>query len=69
MLDSVVKVTLNSDEINDADFEKMKKYRFSDDEIWDTTMFSPLFALSNQMVNFTSMRPNNEFYLLERVPK
>ena len=27
------------------------------------------FALSNRMANLTSMRPNDEFYLLGRVPK
>ena len=27
------------------------------------------FALSNRMANVTSMRPNDEFYLMGRVPK
>ena len=69
MLDFAVKVTLNSAEINDADFEKMRKYGFSDNEIWDTGAISAFFALSNRMANLTSMRPNDEFYLLGRVPK
>ena len=30
---------------------------------------SALFALSNRMANFTQMRPNDEFYLMGRVPK
>ena len=30
---------------------------------------SALFALSNRMANFLSLRPNEEFYLMGRVPK
>ena len=28
-----------------------------------------LFALSNRMANATAMRPNDEFYLMGRVPR
>ncbi len=69
MLDFAVKVTLNSAEINDADYEKMRKQGFSNDEIWDTGAISAFFALSNRMANLTSMRPNDEFYLLGRIPR
>ena len=27
------------------------------------------FALSNRLANFTGMRPNDEFYLMGRLPK
>ena len=69
MLDFAVKVTLNSAEINDADYEKMREQGFSKDEIWDTGAISAFFALSNRMANLTSMRPNDEFYLLGRIPR
>ena len=69
MLDFAVKVTLNSAEINDVDYEKMRKQGFSNDEIWDTGAISAFFALSNRMANLTSMRPNDEFYLLGRIPR
>ena len=69
MLDFAVKVTLNSAEINDADYEKMWEQGFSNDEIWDTGAISAFFALSNRMANLTSMRPNDEFYLLGRIPR
>lgn len=69
MLDFAVKVTLNSAEINDADFGEMRKHGFSNEDIWDTGAISAFFALSNRMANFTSMRPNDEFYLLGRIPR
>ena len=69
MLDFAVKVTLNSAEINDVDYEKMRKQGFSNDEIWDTGAISEFFELSKRMANLTSMRPNDEFYLLGRIPR
>jgi uncharacterized peroxidase-related enzyme len=69
MLDFAVKVALKSSEINDADYEKMRKHGFSDEDIWDTGAISAFFALSNRMANLTSMRPNDEFYMLGRIPR
>ena len=69
MLDFAVKVALKSSEINDADYEEMRQHGFSDEDIWDTGAISAFFALSNRMANLTSMRPNDEFYLLGRIPK
>ena len=43
--------------------------RVSDDDIWDIAAISAFFALSNRMANVTVMRPNDEFYMMGRVPK
>ena len=69
MLDFAAKVSLESHEVNDADFEKLRKHGFSDEDIWDIAAITALFSLSNRMANVTAMRPNDEFYLLGRVPK
>ena len=69
MLEFALKVSKNSHELSNTDFEEMQKQGFSNDEIWDIGAISALFALSNRMANLTSMRPNDEFYLLGRVPK
>ncbi len=68
MLDFALKVSKNSHEISDADIEEMQKQGFSNDDIWDIGAISALFALSNRMANLTSMRPNEDFYLLGRIP-
>ena len=47
----------------------MRELGFSNDDIWDIGAISALFALSNRMANLTSMRPNDDFYLLGRIPK
>ena len=69
MLDFALKVSKSSHEISNADIENIRELGFSNDDIWDIGSISALFALSNRMANLTSMRPNDEFYLLGRIPK
>jgi uncharacterized peroxidase-related enzyme len=69
MLDFALKVSLAAQEIGDADFETLRAHGFSDEDAWDIGAVASFFALSNRMANLTSMRPNDEFYLLGRVPR
>ena len=64
-----MKVCNDSAAVVDADFQALRKHGFSDEDIWDIAGITALFGLSNRMANFTSMRPNDEFYLMGRVPK
>jgi uncharacterized peroxidase-related enzyme len=68
MLDFAMKVALDSGAIGDADFERLRAHGFSDEDIWDIGAVAAFFALSNRMANMIGMRPNEEFYLLGRVP-
>jgi uncharacterized peroxidase-related enzyme len=69
MLEFAMKVALDSGAIGDADFETLRAHGFSDEDIWDIGAVAAFFALSNRMANMIGMRPNDEFYLLGRVPK
>ena len=69
MLAFAVKVATNSVAIDDADFAALQAHGFSDDDIWDIGAIAAFFALSNRMANMISMRPNDEFYLMGRLPK
>jgi uncharacterized peroxidase-related enzyme len=69
MLAFALKVAQRSVEIVDDDFEALRAHGFSDEDIWDIGAITAFFALSNRMANMISMRPNDEFYLLGRVPK
>ena len=69
MLDFAMKVCNASYAIADADFTALHAHGFSDEDAWDIAGITALFGLSNRMANFTSMRPNDEFYLLGRVPR
>ena len=69
MLDFAMKVALDSASIGDADFETLHGHGFTDEDIWDIGAVAAFFGLSNRMANMTGMRPNDEFYLMGRVPK
>jgi len=69
MLDFAMKVALDARNIADEDFDALRAQGFSDEDIWDIAAIAAFFALSNRMANFTNMRPNDEFYLLGRLPK
>ncbi len=69
MLDFAVKVSKAADEIGEADFAALRAHGFDDEDIWDIGAITALFGLSNRMANLMSLRPNDEFYLLGRVPR
>ena len=69
MLDFAVRVARDSHEIGDADYATLRGCGFTDEEIWDIGAISAFFGLSNRMANMIDMRPNDEFFLLGRVPK
>ena len=68
MLDFAMKVCNASHAIDDADFEALRAHGFSDEDAWDIGAITAFFGLSNRMANLSGMRPNDEFYLMGRVP-
>lgn len=69
MLDFAMKISADAQRISEDDFATLGPHGFSDDDIWDIAAISAFFALSNRLANFTGMRPNDEFYLMGRLPK
>jgi uncharacterized peroxidase-related enzyme len=69
MLDFAMKVSTEAHSISEADFSAVASHGFSDDDIWDIAAIAAFFALSNRIANVTGMRPNDEFYLMGRLPK
>ena len=69
MLGFAMKVCNASYALVDDDFAALHEHGFTDEDAWDIAGITALFGLSNRMANFTSMRPNDEFYLMGRVPK
>lgn len=69
MLDFAMKVCLKSAEIEEADFATLRAHGFDDEDVWDIGAITAFFGLSNRMANLTGMRPNDEFFLMGRIPK
>lgn len=69
MLGFAMKVCNDAANIVEADFDALRAHGFDDEDIWDIGAITALFGLSNRMANLMSLRPNDEFYLLGRVPR
>ena len=69
MLDFAMKVSRRAEEVGEEDFAALRGHGFGGEDIWDIAAVSAFFALSNRMANFTSMRPNDEFYAMGRAPQ
>ncbi|MCA3219703.1 MAG: peroxidase-related enzyme [Burkholderiales bacterium] len=69
MLDFALKVATDSAAIGEADYAALHAQGFSDEDAWDIAAISAFFAMSNRIANALNLKPNDEFYLLGRVPK
>lgn len=69
MLDFALKVCLRSAEVGEDDHAVLHAHGFDDEAIWDIASITALFGLSNRLANVISLRPNDEFYLLGRLPR
>lgn len=69
MLDFAMKVALDSANVGEADYEVLQGHGFTEDDIWDIAAISGFFGLSNRLANMSAMRPNDEFFLMGRIPK
>jgi len=69
MLDFAMKVCTNSAAVEEADFAALRAHGFDDEDIWDIGAITAFFGLSNRMANLSGMRPNDQFFLMGRVPR
>ena len=69
ILDFAMKVCDRSHEIDEADFPALHAHGFDDEDIWDIAAITSFFGLSNRMASFSGMQPNNEFFLMGRLPR
>jgi uncharacterized peroxidase-related enzyme len=66
MLDFAVKVSARAYEVSEHDLTVLSEHGMSEEDAWDITAITAFFGMSNRLANVTSMRPNDEFYLLGR---
>ena len=66
MLDFAMKVALDSRNLSEADFSRLRDHGFDEEAIWDIGAIAAFFAMSNRLANMTGMRPNAEFYAMGR---
>lgn len=66
MLDFAMQVALEAHTVTDEDIAALDAHGFSEEDVWDIAAISAFFAMSNRLANVSSMRPNDEFYMLGR---
>ena len=69
MLDFAVKLSTRGGEIEAADMDALREHGFDDDAIWDIGAITAFFSMSNRLVHLTGTPPNEQFYLMGRMPK
>jgi uncharacterized peroxidase-related enzyme len=47
----------------------LREHGLTDEDVWDVGSISALFAMSNRLVHLAGTMPNEEFYLMGRVPR
>ena len=69
MLAFAMKVCQRSHEVDETDFAALHEHGFDAEDAWDIAAITAFFGMSNRLANATGMKPNDEFYLMGRVPK
>lgn len=68
MLTYAMKVSQSADEVSAKDHAALITAGFDQDDIWDIGAISAFFGMSNRIANMASVRPNEAFYLMGRMP-
>jgi uncharacterized peroxidase-related enzyme len=69
MLAFAMRVSREAEAVSDADIAALEAHGFTREDAWDIGAIAAFFAMSNRLANLMSLRPNQEFYLMGRLPK
>ncbi len=69
MLDFAMTVATDSANLSEKDYGALFAQGFNEEDAWDIGAIAAFFALSNRMANLSGMMPNDEFYLMGRLPR
>lgn len=66
MIEFGLKLTNNSAAIEQEDFVVLREHGFTDEDIWDIAAVTAFYNMSNRMITFLAVRPDDEFYMMGR---
>jgi uncharacterized peroxidase-related enzyme len=64
-----VRLAVEPAEVTAADLDTLRGHGLTEDDVWDVGAIVSLFALSNRLAHWAAIPPNEEFYLLGRLPR
>jgi uncharacterized peroxidase-related enzyme len=69
VLEVAVRLAREPATVVEADLAALRGHGLTEDDVWDVGAIVSLFALSNRLVHWAAVPPNEEFYLMGRVPR
>jgi uncharacterized peroxidase-related enzyme len=69
VLDVAVRLAVDPVTVTTADQDRLRAQGLSEDDVWDVGAIVSFFALSNRLTHWAAIPPNDEFYLMGRVPR
>jgi uncharacterized peroxidase-related enzyme len=69
VLDVAVRLAVTPVEVTEADLAALRSHGLSQDDVWDVGAIVSLFALSNRLAHWAAIPPNEEFFLMGRLPR
>jgi uncharacterized peroxidase-related enzyme len=69
IVDLALALAVDPATFSSEDLDAARDAGLTDEEIWDVGAITALFALSNRIAHLTALRPNDEFYLMGRLPR
>ena len=69
VLEVAVRLATEPVTVTADDLARLREYGLTEDDVWDVGAIVSLFALSNRLAHWAAVPPNEEFFLLGRVPR
>jgi uncharacterized peroxidase-related enzyme len=69
VLEVAVRLAVDPAAVTAADQDRLREHGLTEDDVWDVGAIVALFALSNRLAHWAAIPPNDEFYLMGRVPR
>lgn len=69
MLDFAIRLGTDPASVLPEHLASLRAHGFTEDDIWDIGSIVSFFAMSNRLVHLAAVPPNDEFYLMGRLPK
>jgi uncharacterized peroxidase-related enzyme len=69
VLEVAVRLAVEPVSVTAADLAGLREHGLTEDDIWDVGAIVSFFALSNRLAHWAAIPPNEEFFLMGRVPR
>ena len=66
MLNFAYKLTVNPQDMDDADRQSLRDVGFSEKDIWDIASVAGFFNMTNRVASAVDMQPNKEYHAMAR---